>query len=182
MQPKISIQLCKWRSVFWASRLGIDSIESWIAIATVPACQTAGIQVKTIAGDRISTAKAIEFLPLNKSLAVTDDRTNSFPNPFPRATRPNPAAASLFPWLSEFGCLTRVLTFMRSTCTQKSRVGERKRGGENLTMFGFRSSITTKICKMSRTWATFFHLSQSQKRFAPKRIPKIYCHRQTDPL
>ena len=76
-QPKISIQLSKWRSVFWATRLAIDSIESSIAIAAFQACQTSGLQVKMIAGDRIATAKAIEFLPLNKSLAVTDDRTNT---------------------------------------------------------------------------------------------------------
>ncbi|MEG4393045.1 hypothetical protein [Microcoleus sp. BROC3] len=51
--------MSKWRSVFWASRLAIDSIESSIAIAAVQACQTSGIQVKIIAGERIATAKAI---------------------------------------------------------------------------------------------------------------------------
>jgi hypothetical protein len=77
MQPKISIQLSKWRSVFWASRLAIDSIESSIAISAIEACQTSGIQVKMIAGDRIATAKANEFQPLNQFLAVKDDRTNT---------------------------------------------------------------------------------------------------------
>ncbi|MEG3971528.1 hypothetical protein QUA00_28495 [Microcoleus sp. T2B6] len=36
--------------------------------------------VKTIARECITKARAIEFLPLNKSFAVTDDRTNTRPN------------------------------------------------------------------------------------------------------
>ncbi|WP_333254596.1 MULTISPECIES: hypothetical protein [unclassified Microcoleus] len=39
--------------------------------------------VKTIARECITKARAIEFLPLNKSLAVTPDRTNTRPNRIP---------------------------------------------------------------------------------------------------
>ncbi|HEY9302501.1 MAG TPA: hypothetical protein VIQ31_40280 [Phormidium sp.] len=52
------------------------------------------LSVKTIAGDGIAKARASEFLPLNKSSSVTDDRTNAG-TAFPRLTAPNPAPASL---------------------------------------------------------------------------------------
>jgi hypothetical protein len=83
MQPKISIQLSKGCSVFWVIPLAIDRIESLIDLAALPACQTACIQVKVFAGDGITKARAIEFLPLNKSSSVTDDRTNTRPKRIP---------------------------------------------------------------------------------------------------
>ncbi|MEG4584905.1 hypothetical protein QUA54_06600 [Microcoleus sp. MOSTC5] len=51
--------MSKWRSVFGTSRLTIDSIESSIDRAALPACQTSGIEVKTITGDGIAKARAI---------------------------------------------------------------------------------------------------------------------------
>ncbi|MEG5038572.1 MULTISPECIES: hypothetical protein [unclassified Microcoleus] len=75
--------MSKWRSVFWDSRRAIDSIESRIEILALPACQTVGIQVKVFARDRIAKARAREFLRLNKSLAATDDRTNTHPKRIP---------------------------------------------------------------------------------------------------
>ncbi|MEG4351879.1 hypothetical protein QUA70_24970 [Microcoleus sp. LAD1_D5] len=55
--------MSKGRSVFWASRLAIDSIKSSIDLAALPACQTAGIEVKMLADECIAKARAIEFLP-----------------------------------------------------------------------------------------------------------------------
>jgi len=68
-------------------------MESSIAIAAVQACQTVGIQVKMITGDRIATAWAIEFLPLNKSFAVTDDRTNTRPPRIPQTNSTEPSTS-----------------------------------------------------------------------------------------
>ncbi|MEG4206548.1 hypothetical protein QUA20_21805 [Microcoleus sp. Pol7_A1] len=70
--------MSKWRSVFGASRLTIDSIESSIAIAAVSVSNLRHPSQKE--RRPIATAWAIEFLPLKKSSCVTDDRTNTRPN------------------------------------------------------------------------------------------------------
>ena len=57
----------------------------------------------------IATAWAIEFLPLNKSLAVTPDRTNTHPKRIPptNSTEPSTSVTSIS-ISSEYGHLTRL--------------------------------------------------------------------------
>jgi hypothetical protein len=70
----------------------------------------------------IATAWAIEFLPLNKSLAVTDDRTNTRPPRIPQtnSTEPSTSVTSISIG-SEYGRLTLVVTFMRSSVGERGR-------------------------------------------------------------
>ncbi|MBD1811488.1 hypothetical protein NDA07_01525 [Microcoleus vaginatus DQ-U2] len=66
------------------------------------------LSVKTIAGDGIAKARTIEFLPLNKSLAVTDDRTNTRPNRIPQTNSTEPSTSvTTISISSEYGRLTR---------------------------------------------------------------------------
>ncbi|MEG4071024.1 hypothetical protein QUA42_27520, partial [Microcoleus sp. Pol11C2] len=77
-------------------------------LAVLPACQTCGIQVKTIAGECIAKAKAREFLPLNKSSFVTDDRTNTRPKRIPQANSAEPSTmVTTISISSEYARLTR---------------------------------------------------------------------------
>ncbi|MEG4633009.1 hypothetical protein QUB56_26055 [Microcoleus sp. AR_TQ3_B6] len=57
----------------------------------------------------IATAWAIEFLPLNKSFAVTEDRANTHPNRIPQtnSTEPSTSVTSIS-ISSEYGRLTRL--------------------------------------------------------------------------
>ncbi|MEG5163998.1 hypothetical protein QUB37_26830 [Microcoleus sp. AT3-A2] len=66
------------------------------------------LSVKTIAGDGIAKAKAIEFLPLNKSSCVTGDRTNTRPNRIPQTNSSEPSSSvTTISISSEYGRLTR---------------------------------------------------------------------------
>ncbi|MEG4088234.1 hypothetical protein [Microcoleus sp. Pol12B4] len=95
--------------MFGASRLAIDGIESSINLAALPACQTAGIEVKMFAGDGIAKAKMIEFLPLNKCSSVTDDRTNTRPKRIPQTNSTEPSTSvTTISISSEYCSLTRL--------------------------------------------------------------------------
>ncbi|MEG4216949.1 hypothetical protein QUA27_23765 [Microcoleus sp. Pol14C6] len=60
------------------------------------------------AGDGIAKARTIEFLPLNKSSFVTDDRTNTRPNRIPQTNSTEPrTSVTTISISSEYGRLTR---------------------------------------------------------------------------
>ncbi|MBD1882446.1 hypothetical protein [Microcoleus vaginatus] len=66
------------------------------------------LSVKTIARDGIAKARASEFLPLNKSSSVTDDRTNTRPNPIPQTNSTEPSTSvTTISIGSEYFLLTR---------------------------------------------------------------------------